>query len=116
MKVPVFKCDWVKNDTNVKLDDLGFTIVDLQRLGHKDDPFILATQVKQVFYVHDPENQKWSCVIENSHDQFVRSTKDGNGRDFGMQFPSKSIPSTDTILSLDDNDSYAREYGERIYV
>ena len=43
VKVPVFKCDWIKNDTNVKLDDLGFTIVDLQRLRHEDDPFILAT-------------------------------------------------------------------------
>ena len=40
VKVPVFKCDWVKNDTGVKVDDLGFTIVDVQRLGCKDDPFI----------------------------------------------------------------------------
>ena len=114
VKVPVLKCDWVKSDTGVKVNDLGFTIVDLQRLGHKDDPFILAAQVKQVFYVQDPKNLKWCCVIENSHDQFVRSTKDGDGRNFGMQFPAKSIPSTDTILSLDDVETYAQEEGERI--
>ena len=70
----------------------------------------------QVFYVQGPENQKWSCVIENSHDQFVRSVEEGDGRDFGMQFPAKAIPSTYTILSLDDIDSYAQEDGECIYV
>ena len=28
VKVPIFKCDWVKNDTSVKVDNLGFTLVD----------------------------------------------------------------------------------------
>ena len=32
IKVPIYKCDWVKSDTGVKVDDLGFTLVDLQRL------------------------------------------------------------------------------------
>ncbi|KAL0539437.1 hypothetical protein IC582_023649 [Cucumis melo] len=38
-------------------------IVDLKRTGHKSDPFILASQVKQVFYVKDSSNLKWSVVL-----------------------------------------------------
>ena len=54
IRVPVFLCDWVKSDNGVKTDDLGFTMVDLNRIGHKSDRFIMALQAKQVFYVSDP--------------------------------------------------------------
>ncbi|KAL4021485.1 hypothetical protein IC575_020286 [Cucumis melo] len=60
----LFKCDWVDNRSGVKVDELGFTIVDLKHIGHKSDPFILATiQGKQVFYVQDSSNPKWSVVL-----------------------------------------------------
>ncbi|KAL4021240.1 hypothetical protein IC575_020034 [Cucumis melo] len=59
----LFKCDWVDNRSGVKVDELGFTIVDLKRIGHKSDSFILATQAKQVFYVQDSANPKWSVVL-----------------------------------------------------
>ena len=52
-KICVFKCDWVDNKSGVKVDELGFTLVDLQKIGHKSDPFILASQAQQVFYVED---------------------------------------------------------------
>ncbi|KAL4032984.1 hypothetical protein IC575_006067 [Cucumis melo] len=59
----LFKCDWVDNRSGVKVDELGFTIVDLKRIGHKSDSFILATQAKQVFYVQDSANPEWSVVL-----------------------------------------------------
>ncbi|KAL0544952.1 hypothetical protein IC582_020082 [Cucumis melo] len=59
----LFKCDWVDNRSGVKVDELGFTIVDLKRIGHKSDSFILATQAKQVFYVQDSSNPEWSVVL-----------------------------------------------------
>ena len=46
IKVPIFKCDWVKSDGSVKVDDIGFTLVDLEWKGHKDEPFIFASQAK----------------------------------------------------------------------
>lgn len=51
--IPVFKCDWVDNKNNVKVDELSFTSVKLSRVGHKSDSFILASQVKLVIYVPD---------------------------------------------------------------
>ncbi|GJX94938.1 helitron helicase-like domain-containing protein [Tanacetum coccineum] len=45
-QIPLFKCDWVNHKAGgVKHDpNLGYTLVDLNSLGHKDDPFILASQ------------------------------------------------------------------------
>ena len=45
----VFKCDGADGTNDVKVDDFGFTLVDLSKIRHKSDPFILATQAKQVF-------------------------------------------------------------------
>ena len=61
-RVPVFKCDWV-NQGAVSHDDLGFILVNLSRLGQKDDPFILASQANPVFYVDDPMNKQLSVVL-----------------------------------------------------
>ncbi|KAA0047177.1 transposase [Cucumis melo var. makuwa] len=61
--VPVFKCDWVQNSGGVRIDELGYTLVDLNRAGHKSESFILESQAKQVFYVEDPSDVRWSVVL-----------------------------------------------------
>ncbi|RVW40155.1 hypothetical protein CK203_086193 [Vitis vinifera] len=38
----------VDNKNGIKVDDLGFTLVDFSKMAHKSDPFILASQAKQV--------------------------------------------------------------------
>ncbi|XP_073046259.1 uncharacterized protein [Primulina eburnea] len=54
-QVPLFKCSWVSNDKGViKNDDCGFTLVNMRKIGHKKDSFVLASQVNQVFYIDDP--------------------------------------------------------------
>ena len=50
-RIPLFKCDWVQNNRGIKIDEFDFTLVDLNHLGHKSDPFILASQATHVFYV-----------------------------------------------------------------
>ncbi|GKA64200.1 putative transposase-associated domain-containing protein [Tanacetum coccineum] len=64
-QIPLFKCDWVNHKAGgVKHDpNLGYTLVDLNSLGHKDDPFILASQARQVFYVKDQIDKKLSIVF-----------------------------------------------------
>jgi hypothetical protein len=54
-KVPLFKCQWVKvAGGGVKVDnEYGMTTVDLNNIGYKDEPFVLAKDVNQVFYVND---------------------------------------------------------------
>ncbi|RVW14936.1 hypothetical protein CK203_106764 [Vitis vinifera] len=60
---PTLQCDWVDNKNGIKVDELGFTLVDFSKICHKSDPFILASQAKQVFYVEDQLDPKWSIVL-----------------------------------------------------
>jgi hypothetical protein len=62
-RLPVFGCKWVDNNNGLRVDELGFMKVDLNRQGYKDEPFILASQAQQVFYVTDPADSKWSIVL-----------------------------------------------------
>ncbi|GKB33340.1 putative transposon, En/Spm-like protein [Tanacetum coccineum] len=64
-QIPLFKYDWVNHKAGgVKHDsNLGHTLVDLNSLGRKDDPFILSSQARQVFYVKDQLDKKLSIVF-----------------------------------------------------
>jgi hypothetical protein len=53
----------VKHPQGVELEEYGFTLVDLNNVGHKDDPWILLERVAQVFYVLEPEHEKKHVVI-----------------------------------------------------
>ncbi|RVW14951.1 hypothetical protein CK203_106748 [Vitis vinifera] len=53
----------VDNKNGIKVDKLRFTLVDFSKIGHKLDPFILASQAKQIFYVEDQLDPKWSIVL-----------------------------------------------------
>jgi hypothetical protein len=48
----------------VSVDNYGLTLVDLKNVGHKDDPWVLANRVAQVFYVLDLETRKGVVVSE----------------------------------------------------
>ena len=61
--VCVFKCKWVDSNTSMWTDDVGFTLVDLKKLAYQNDPFIMTEQAKQVFYVQDPCDERWSIVL-----------------------------------------------------
>ncbi|CAK8534103.1 unnamed protein product [Lathyrus sativus] len=63
-KVPLFKCKWVDTKNSVKTDEFGFTLVGLEKVAYMDEPFIMASQAKQVFYVRDPSNKKWPVVLQ----------------------------------------------------
>ena len=53
-KVPLFCCQWEKLSGGVVTkDQYGMTIVDHNNLGYRDEPFVLAQNVAQVFYIKD---------------------------------------------------------------
>ena len=62
-KILVFQYKWVDNKGGVKVDKNGFTLVNLNKEGDTNDKFIFASQVKQVFYVNDPNGGRWSVVL-----------------------------------------------------
>ena len=53
-KIPLFQCKWVNLSCGVEIDrQYGITTVDLKNLGYLTEPFVLANDVAQVFYVKD---------------------------------------------------------------
>jgi hypothetical protein len=53
----------VKHLQGVELDEYGFTLVDLNNVGHKDDPCIFPERVAHVFCVLEPEHKDKHIVI-----------------------------------------------------
>lgn len=65
-RIVLFKGDWVDNllgGGGIKTDQYGFTLVNFNQLLPSNDPFILASQVLQVFYVKDPMDKDWEIVV-----------------------------------------------------
>jgi hypothetical protein len=63
VQIPIFKCQWVKHPQGVEIDDYGFTIIDLTNVGRKDELWILAATVAQVFYILDPKGEKKYIIV-----------------------------------------------------
>ena len=47
----------------VRTDDFGFNLIDLKKLTYKNKSFIMVEQAKQIFYVQDPCDERWSMVL-----------------------------------------------------
>lgn len=63
-RVFLFKCDWwdVSRRTGIHVDN-HFTSVNVSKTWYKDDPFVLSTQARQVFYVNDTKLRgDWKVV------------------------------------------------------
>jgi hypothetical protein len=54
LKVMLFRCQWIRLPNGVKTDKYGMTNVNFRFLGYREQPFVLAKDVTQVFYVKDP--------------------------------------------------------------
>ncbi|RVW49583.1 hypothetical protein CK203_076745 [Vitis vinifera] len=70
MMVILFKCTWF--DTNQKKKrikhDYNFTTIQVTSTWYDNDPFILATQAQQVFYLDDYKNgHNWKVVQKVNH-------------------------------------------------
>jgi hypothetical protein len=98
-RVPVFGCKWVENNNGVKIDDHGFIKVDFNRVGYRNEPFILASQAEQVFYVTDPANEKWSIVILNDHNnKECENTCVEDDPFINISESTENVPTIDDIL------------------
>jgi len=71
--VVLFKCDWVDNRVQnkwVKTDQFGTTTMNFRHLfntGEKisDEPFILASQAVQVYYVPEAIDTDWVAAVQS---------------------------------------------------
>ena len=52
LKAALFRYQWVRLE-EINTDSEWFTTVDLTKTTYRDDPFVLARDVMQVFYAKD---------------------------------------------------------------
>ncbi|GJT59567.1 hypothetical protein Tco_1003100 [Tanacetum coccineum] len=110
-QIPLFKCDWVNHKSSgVKRDKLGYTLVDLNNLGHKVDPFVLASQALQVFYVKDPVDKKLSIVFKTPPKNY-KDTYDEVDEEFSTVIHHRN----DNVLPLVDRRDLANESRDDYY-
>jgi hypothetical protein len=69
-KYILFKYDWADptRDKGFRIDDYGLVFVNFNHIVHRgelitNEPYVLASQVDQVFYVEDERNPNWVCAL-----------------------------------------------------
>lgn len=60
LNVVLFKCCWYQEEK----DAYGLTKVNFNKFCFKNDPYVLSSQVQQVFYVEDPTEKMVHYVIK----------------------------------------------------
>ncbi|KAI3871109.1 hypothetical protein MKW98_015009, partial [Papaver atlanticum] len=71
----LFECNWanVVNTSGrtmtpgLKTDSLGFTLVNFNHLlgTQREEPYVLASQCRQIFYAQDPVEPEWDVFVRN---------------------------------------------------
>lgn len=111
--IPVFRCQWANRGNGVKEED-GFTLVNLNQnqVSFAKDPYILASQAKQVFYARVDELSSWYVAMRSSTRRYSdEGAEDGNA-DVG---PLPALVDMDAD-DLVDEARHARTDCEGIYV
>jgi hypothetical protein len=88
----LFKCNWADPtmDRGFRIDDYGLVFVNFNHLVHRgemitDEPYVLTSQVDQVFYIEDGRNPNWVCAVR---------PKPGNVYDVGQGEGSNDASTT----------------------
>jgi hypothetical protein len=67
LKIPLFRCQWMNRaGGGVAIDQYEMTKVDLKKIGYKDEPFVLAKDVIQLFYVKDMSSKSKKDISSKS--------------------------------------------------
>ncbi|XP_042942865.1 uncharacterized protein LOC122277050 [Carya illinoinensis] len=107
----IFKCDWWDIGDTRRGIHVGehFTSVNTNRQWYKDEPFALACQTLQVFYIKDPNwGGSWHAVhkITNRNVYNIRHNTSDLHDD-----ANDDDDESDTVDSEDESDTEEREYG-----
>ncbi|MDV3177258.1 MAG: DUF4216 domain-containing protein, partial [Candidatus Phytoplasma australasiaticum] len=115
-RIPIFRCTWVDLNRGTKVDDLGYVLVNLNRLGFLNDPFVLAKHVKQVCYIDDPLEKLWSVVLKLPEKNYYEVNDEEDEGSVEVQLENECfVPNLPDVDLLEEDDySYMRDVDEQI--
>lgn len=65
LEIPLFECKWFDiGKLGRRIDEFGLLSINTSRRTHVDEPFVMASQAQQCFYVQDPTEPVWSFVLK----------------------------------------------------
>ncbi|KAK9097489.1 hypothetical protein Sjap_022986 [Stephania japonica] len=111
---PVFLCDWANVSFGIRKED-GFILVNLHDglWQFKNDPFILASQAKQVFYSKESPTSHWYVVLKAPS----RGFHDLEAFDESMYASHSPLDmSSIDVCNVDVDESHVREDCEGVLV
>ena len=117
IKHVLFKCKWVHDQhrRGYRTDEFGFPMVNFTHFIHGgdkmiDEPYVLASQATQVFYVEDKRHKDWYAVVKTkARDVFDAGVGPQREEDDIYSF-SENVPyniSSNEVVS--DNLRWARD-------
>lgn len=111
--IPLFRCHWAVRGNGVKEED-GFTLVNLNQsqVSFARDPYILASQAKQIFYSRVDEKSSWYVALRGPTRRYREEDAEGVNADVGP-LPAVVDMEADDLV---DEARNARTDCEGIYV
>ncbi|KAK1356869.1 hypothetical protein POM88_050125 [Heracleum sosnowskyi] len=67
--INLFKCRWFDSEKGIHFDRHGIVDIDVHKFAYSNDPFVLPTQTKQVYYTPSPGKKRdrpptgWQAII-----------------------------------------------------
>lgn len=115
-KVFMFRCKWYNTDPKGKriVVDNNVTSIDITSDWYAEEPFILATQAQQVFYLNNQaRGRNWMAVQRVNHrniyDIAEQDDEDSMNEDVFQEEDSYDLPSFHPTEEVDDTSLLVRE-------
>ncbi|KAI3895550.1 hypothetical protein MKW92_050315 [Papaver armeniacum] len=118
LRILFLKCNWrpVANQGGSKRDSYGFTCVNLNRTCYANEPFALAHQAQQVFYMKDIKNRQLEVVIktrprcsynipEKNSEELIASENSSSDEAYQEWYSSYSINDLRRVPQQDHNEN-----------
>nr|KAJ0194963.1 hypothetical protein LSAT_V11C700384740 [Lactuca sativa] len=117
-RVILFKSIWFNTDRKRKhvMFEPHFISIDTTKKAYDEDPFVLANQAKQVFYINDPTRDSgWKIIERSTHRQLWDITDNEDVQDM-FEHVGTSSDTTPFQTSNCENFEFHVENGEEEFV
>jgi hypothetical protein len=117
LKVALFWCRWVTNwKRAMSKDKYGYVSVDLRVFGYKNEPFVFANDVEQVFYVPDLAKKNWSVVMPEKRIMGIENVVEEEEYNQFDKIPSFDTSYKPQLLGTNKTPYLRSDHSEKIHI
>jgi hypothetical protein len=97
----------------VSKDKYGYVSVDLQVFGYKNEPFVFANDVEQVFYVPELAKKNWYVVMPGKKDYGIVNVVEEEEYNQFDEIPSFDTSYKPQLLGTNKTPYLRRDHSEK---